>query len=141
MATVESVPAQLWRKLAQAEACWFCSVRPDGRAHTAPIWHVWHAHEIYVVSQPQSVRARNIARNPWVSISLPDPMNVLIVEGVARFTPDARDALQPLFLEKYGWNIGTDTTYRSVIAVSPRKVMAWGNDGDGRWHLGGAQPV
>ena len=48
----------LLEKFAQADCCWFSSVRPDGRAHLAPIWHVWHAGSVYVVTRDQSVRAR-----------------------------------------------------------------------------------
>src|SRR3954454_19248732 len=93
----DPVSARLIEKFTNAEACWFSSTRPDGRAHLAPIWHVWHAGCIYEVTQSTSVRARNIAHQPAVSLSLPDPMNVLIVEGTARLAPEQREALGPLF--------------------------------------------
>jgi len=131
--------ARLWEKLAAAPACWFSTVRPNGRVHMAPIWHVWHQDKIYVVTQSTSVRARNIAQNPAVSIALPDPMNVVIVEGDARFAPNARAGLQPLFQDKYGWDIDSDTEYTTIIAVTPSKLMAWGSDGDGRWHFESTQ--
>jgi F420H(2)-dependent biliverdin reductase len=126
--------ARLWQRLAEAEACWFATVRPDGRAHNAPIWHVCHAQEIYVVTQPGSVRARNVAHNPSVSIALPDPKDVLIVEGQARFAPEAGAALRPLFREKYGWDIGHETSYTTILAVTPRKMMAWGGTAGGFRH-------
>lgn len=131
----DRVLMDLWKKLAAAPACWFSTVRPDGRAHMAPVWHVWYEDEIFVVTQPKSVRARNIARNSAVSIALPDPMNVLIVEGEARFAPHAIAGLQPLFLEKYGWDINVDAEYTTIIAVTPKKLMAWGTDGEGRWRF------
>jgi hypothetical protein len=133
----DPVLAKLFDKFAQAEACWFSSVRADGRAHLAPIWHVWHEGRIYVVTPTTSVRARNIIRNEAVSLSLPDPMNVLIIEGRARPAPEQREAIQPLFLSKYGWDIRGETAYGTVIEVTPRKVIAWGSDGDGRWQLDG----
>ena len=68
-------------QFAAAECCWFSSVRPDGRVHMAPIWHIWHAGQIFVVTQSKSVRARNIVHNPSVSAALPDPLNPVIVEG------------------------------------------------------------
>lgn len=128
----DPVLARLIEKFAQAEASWFSSTRPDGRAHLAPIWHVWHEGRIYVVTQSSSVRARNIAHQPAVSLSLPDPMNVLIVEGTARTAQEQKEALKPLFQAKYNWDFTTDNPYNLIIEVTPRKVMAWGSDGDGR---------
>jgi hypothetical protein len=121
--------------IAAAEYCWVASVRPDGRAHMAPIWHVWHEGQVFVVTQSKSVRARNIAHNPSVSVALPDPLNAVIMEGEARFSPGAQAALQPLFLAKYNWDIVTDHEYDAIIAVTPHKVMAWGSHGDQRWKL------
>lgn len=121
--------------IASAESCWFSSVRPDGRAHLAPIWHVWHEEQVFVVTQSNSVRARNIAHNASVSLALPDPLNAVIVEGEAHLSPGAQAALQPLFLAKYNWDIVTDHEYDAIIAVIPHKIMAWGSHGDQRWKL------
>ena len=108
-------------------------MRPDGRAHLAPIWHVWHAGRVYVVTRDKSVRARNVAHNPHVSVALPDPMNVFIIEGTAAPAPDTEAALQPLFKAKYDWDISTDADYDLILAVTPVKLMAWGDHGEGRW--------
>jgi hypothetical protein len=125
----------LFAQIASAESCWFSSVRPDGRAHLAPIWHVWHGEHVYVVTQSNSVRARNIAHNASVSLALPDPLNAIIVEGEAHFSPGGQAALQPLFMAKYNWDIATDREYDAIIAVTPHKIMAWGNHGTQRWKL------
>ncbi len=122
--------------IAAAPCCWFSSVRPDGRAHLAPIWHVWHEGQVFVVTQSSAVRARNIRHNPHVSLALPDAMNAIIVEGEARFAPEAQNALRPHFLAKYDWDIATDAPYDTIIAVKPQKIMAWGEHGEGRWKLG-----
>ena len=120
-------------KFTQADCCWFSSVRPDGRAHLAPIWHVWHEDRVYVVTRDKSVRARNVAHNPHVSVALPDPMNVFIIEGTAAPVADMDAALQPLFQAKYDWDISTDADYDLILAVTPVKLMAWGEHGEGRW--------
>ena len=133
----DPVLARLVEKFTQADTCWFSSTRPDGRAHLAPIWHVWHEGRVYVVTQASSVRAHNIAQQPAVSLALPDPINVMIVEGTARPAPEQAEALQPLFKAKYNWDYHTDTEYRLIIEVIPRKIMAWGADGDGRWLFDG----
>jgi general stress protein 26 len=96
---------------------------------------VWHEGRAYMVTQATSVRARNIAEQPAVSLSLPDPMNVLIIEGTARPAPEAQAALGPHFKNKYNWEFATDNPYNLIIEVTPRKIMAWGQHGDGRWHF------
>ena len=117
----------------EAGGCWYASVRPDGRVHLAPIWQVWLAPFLYVVTQPTTVRARNLATNPSVSLSLADTDNAFIIEGVARFAPEMRDHLQPLYHAKYGWDINADADYDAVIQIRPNKVLAWGTIGEGRW--------
>lgn len=139
MAETNPALERAFEKLAQTEACWFSSVRADGRAHLAPIWYVWHNRRIYVVTQAQSVRARNIQTHPAVCIALPDPMNVVIVEGEARPAPEAAAELQPLFSAKYNWDISADPDYTLVIEVIPRKLMVWGADGEGRRQWEGAE--
>lgn len=124
-----------FEQFSAAQACWFASTRSDGRAHLAPIWHVVYEDCIYVVTQASSIRSANIAVHPEVCLSLPDPMNALIIEGIARFAPELEAALHPLFQEKYAWNISTDADYDVIIGITPRKVMAWGDHGEGRWHL------
>lgn len=128
--------AALVEKFTQAQACWFSSTRPDGRAHLAPIWHVWHEGRIYMVTQSTSVRARNIRHQPAVSLSLPDPVDVVIVEGTARSAPERAAMLTPLFIAKYNWDYDSDTAYQMIIEVIPRKIMAWHGEAEMyRWHF------
>jgi hypothetical protein len=124
---------KLLELFAAADCCWFASTRPDGRAHLAPIWHVWREGVAYVVTKEDAVRACNIRQNPQVSLSLPDPMNVFVLEDVARFAPEMVEAIAPLFRAKYSWEITIDPGYNTIIAVDPVKVMAWGKHGEGRW--------
>jgi general stress protein 26 len=123
----------LLQKLSEAEALWFGSVRPDGRPHLAPIWHIWHDDAAWMVTKASAVRTRNLASNPQVSLALPDPMNPLILEGNASEAPHALATLQPLFQRKYDWDIATDADYTVILRVEPAKLMAWGNHGEGRW--------
>lgn len=130
---MDALLTSLLDRFAQAEACWYSSVRSDGRTHLAPIWHIWHQDAIYVVTQTNAVRAQNLRHNRSVSLALPDPMNVLVIEGAAEFAPDAEPTIRPLFQAKYNWDIGNDVDYGCIIRVTPTKVMAWGNHGEGRW--------
>ncbi len=135
MANADPLLARLIEAFAVADCCWFASTRPDGRPHLAPIWHGWHNDTAYVVTKAASVRARNIRANPNVSLSLPDPMNVFIIEGIARFAPQAEAEIAPLFQAKYNWDITTDADYDTIIAVEPLRALAWGSHGEGRWQF------
>lgn len=132
----DPVLSALLIKFAEADCCWFASTRPDGRAHLAPIWHVWHRETAFVVTRTGAVRTANIRHHPGVSLSLPDPMNVFIIEGVARIVAEVDDELAALFQAKYDWNIRTNAEYDTIIAVDPVKALAWGSHGQGRWQLG-----
>ena len=123
----------LLETFAAAPAIWYGSVRPNGRAHLAPIWHVWDGRAAYVVTQANAVRIRNLAHNDSVSLALPDPMNPFILEGRAAEAPEALDAIQPLFQSKYDWNLHTDVEYGCIIRIAPTKAMAGGSHGEGRW--------
>lgn len=132
----DSLLSKLIDKFSTATACWYSSIRPNSRTHLAPIWHVWLDGSVYVVTKTTSVRARNLGSNNSVSLALPDPMNVLIIEGIASFVTDtvfASQSLYPLFQSKYNWDIISDSEYQSVIRVTPSKLLAWGEHGEGRW--------
>lgn len=129
----EPLLATLITKFAAADTCWFSSVRPNGRAHLAPIWHVWHAGKAYVCTPSDSVRAHNVSHQPYVSLALPDPYDVFIIEGIASSAPELESELQPLFRRKYDWDISTDAKYDLILEITPVKIMAWGKHGAGRW--------
>ncbi|NOZ29820.1 MAG: pyridoxamine 5'-phosphate oxidase [Chloroflexi bacterium] len=117
------------RRLQQEKIIWVATVRPNGAPHLTPVWFVWDAESLYICISPSSRKARNLAENPQVAVSLEDGRNAVIVEGMATHaTPEEREQVAPLFLSKYDWNILTDTTYTLLLKISPRKFLAWGDD-------------
>ncbi|MEZ4735366.1 MAG: gamma-glutamylcyclotransferase [Caldilineaceae bacterium] len=131
--TIDPVVRTLITRFADEPCSWLSTVRPDGRAHSAPVWHVWYQGRAYVITRSQSVKAANIEENPSVVLTHPDPANALIMEGWATAANHMRPILQPLFLAKYNWDIGTDAAYDRVIEMTPTKLLAWGNYGEGKW--------
>ena len=123
----------LVRRFAQSECSWLSSVRPGGRAHSAPIWHVWYRGRAYLVTLSGAVKTANILENPGVVITHPDPVNPVIIEGWATLAVGMEPQLQPLFANKYNWNIDTDVDYDTIIEITPTKLLAWGQHGEGRW--------
>lgn len=126
---------RLLRRFAESECSWLSSVRPDGRAHSVPVWHVWDAvrGRAYVITSPESVKVTNIRANPHVVIAHPDPMSPIILEGKAREAPARMEALRSQFRDKYDWDPAESAEYGTVLEITPTKMMAWGEQGDGRW--------
>lgn len=124
------------KRFAEADCSWLNTVRPSGSGkpeatspHTAPIWHVWYAGRVYVVTMATAVKTRNIRANPAVTITHPDPLNVIIIEGQAREVEGMVEVLRSYFQQKYNWDIAADDEYRTVIEIRPTRLIAWGHEG------------
>ena len=113
-------------RLETQQNIWFCSVRPDGRPHLAPIWFVWHNGKFYVSTEPDSVKSRNVRRNPQVVLALEDGTHPIISEGKAQLCeqPWPEDLLAA-FLKKYEWDLNEEARYNQVIEVKPEKWLTW----------------
>ncbi len=106
---------------------WVATVRPDGRPHLAPVWFVVaQDNKWYVITEPDSVKARNLQRNPKISLALEDGNSPYVVEGEAHVVPPSADVAR-LFKEKYDWDIEADTRYTQTIEVLVNKTRG-GND-------------
>lgn len=115
---------QVERRLQKDKNLWLATVRPDGRPHLAPIWFVWVDHKIFVCTGAESVKARNIRRNPHVTASLENGNQPVVIEGQAQPIGYAPAPVVAAFRDKYDWNIETDDTYTQVIEIEPRKIRA-----------------
>ena len=72
------------------------TIRADGRPHVVPIWFVLDGDDIILTTGATSVKARNMRRDPRVSLAVDDqqpPYSFVMVEGVATLTEDAPDLL------------------------------------------------
>ena len=126
MAAISEPTEELIARLEIQQNIWFSSVRPGGRPHLAPVWFVWHAGRLYISTEPQSVKSRNIRRNPRVALALEDGTHPLICEGTARPVEHPwPEALVAAFLRKYEWDINKEVQYNQVIEVTPEKWLSW----------------
>ncbi len=117
------------RRLQEAEIIWVASVRPNGAPHLSPVWFVWDAGYIFICISSASRKARNLAKNPQVAVSLEDGRNVVIIEGIASpAMGDEREQVADLFLRKYDWDIRTDPTYTLLLKITPTKFLTWGDE-------------
>jgi hypothetical protein len=113
-------------KLEGQQNIWFGSVRPDGRPHLAPVWFVWHADKIYIGTDPESVKSRNIRRNRHVVLALEDGNHPVICEGTAQVvSPPLPESLLAAFCTKYEWELTKEPQYNLVVEITPEKWLDW----------------
>ena len=126
MTSKRSISNKIRKRLMSDRNIWFATVRPDGRPHLTPLWFVWYEEKYYVCIQPESIKAKNIAKNANVAISLEDGSNVVICEGKATAIHKPwPEAIQTIFLEKYDWTISTSTDYTMLVEVTPERWLIW----------------
>lgn len=99
---------------------WVATVRPDGRPHLTPIWFAVADEKWYFVTDPGSVKARNLQHNSRVALALEDGSDPYVVEGVARQVPASPEVVR-LFRQKFDWDITTDTKYSVIYEVEITK--------------------
>jgi hypothetical protein len=100
-----SRPRDLFAASAASNTTFFLgTVRPNGRPHAAGIGALWHDGGLYIVSGPQTRKARNLAANPACTISVKLEGIDLTLEGeVGRVTDQPTlDAVAGRYRET-GW--------------------------------------
>ncbi len=117
---------EAFAKLESQQNLWFCSVRPDGRPHLAPVWFIWHEGKVYISTDPKSVKIGNIQKNPQVAVALEDGNHPVICEGTAQILSSPYpEPLLAAFYSKYEWDIPADQQYHMVVEVTPQKWLVW----------------
>jgi PPOX class probable F420-dependent enzyme len=60
------------------------TVLPDGSPHSVPLWVGTHGDQVVFLTGPQSLKARNLRRDPRVALSIApadDPFTPVVVRG------------------------------------------------------------
>ncbi|MCA9874831.1 MAG: pyridoxamine 5'-phosphate oxidase family protein [Anaerolineales bacterium] len=117
------------RQLAEARNYWLCTTRPDGRPHAAPVWGLWLDETFYFGTGQNSVKGRNLAHNPAVSLHLESGDDVVILEGAVAEVTD-RPLLRHIY-DLYGQKYGLDMSESAeegagpTYALRPAIAFAW----------------
>ena len=76
-------PAQ---RLAGESVAWLTTAGADGQPQSSPIWFIWDGASLWLRSQAQAGKVRNIKANPRVAFHLADDGyggNIITIEGTA----------------------------------------------------------
>jgi len=102
------------------------TVRDDGRPHLVPVWFVYESGMLCLCIQPESVKARNLRRNPRMAVALEEGTHPLICEAEAELRGwPPPDSIAQAFLRKYDWDLGTEEVYTLLVEATPKKWLAW----------------
>jgi nitroimidazol reductase NimA-like FMN-containing flavoprotein (pyridoxamine 5'-phosphate oxidase superfamily) len=114
------------------------TVGPSGEPHVTPVLGLWIDERLYFNSADAARKARNLARNPHVAVSVVTDDADFIVRGSAAPILDVArlDQIARSFPKKYEWwhpqvrdgrfVDAEDDAPRTVFEVRPRFVVAFG---------------
>lgn len=122
-------------QLTESRHYWLCSVRPNGRPHVVPRWGAFLDNKFYYDGSPETRHARNLERNPHITLNLESGEKAIILEGTSRPAgkPDPQFAqrLAKAIADKYAargyapkpdqWDEG------GLFIFTPRQCIAWSN--------------
>lgn len=87
---------------------WLCTLRADGPPHVTPVWFVHLDGRWWISVGDRAAKARNVRRDPRVSLALEDGDAPVVAEGRARVHADP-DRFPPevlaAFQERYSYDI------------------------------------
>jgi len=127
MATIPASHADLLTKPAFAN---LATLNPDGSPQVTPVWVDFDGSHVIVNTARGRVKAKNLAREPRVALSIADPANpyrYLGIQGrVVEMTEKGGDAHIDKMAKKY---LGKDTypfrapgEKRVIVKIAPEKV-------------------
>ena len=109
--------------LRDARNYWIGTTRADGRPHVIPVWGIWAEGGFVFGTSPDSVKGRNIKRNPEIVMHLESGDDVVIIEGPVEMTqdPDFLGRIGPVYNEKYD----LDMEWKGAFVLRPTKALTW----------------
>jgi hypothetical protein len=137
--------AQVAARLASARNYWLGTTAANDAPHTAPIWGVVVDDRFFIYSERETVKAKNIERDPRVVVHLESTEHVVIVygrmidEGQPSDRPDVVHALSVKYDaagdSQYLPSVNED--FDVLYRLQPERVLLWElSDYDGsqqRW--------
>lgn len=101
-------PESLSRRLERDRNAWLCTLRDDGSPHVTPVWFLYRPDTFWISSGEYSVKIRNLANDPRVSLALEDGNWPAVAEGRATVHGGTlrSDVLAALGDKYDGWDAG-----------------------------------
>lgn len=110
------------KRLTASRSYWVATTRADGRPHLSPVWAVWTDGALHFFTDPESLKARCLRRDPRAVIHLESGDEVVILEGVARPARATAEVVYD-YERKYGIELGEEP--EGMFRLSLTKALAW----------------
>lgn len=118
------------------------TVREDGRPHVTPIWYQLDGEDLIFNTHIDTVKAKNMARDPRISIAIDDqtpPYSYVTIEGTVTFSQDPEELLR--WATKIGGRYMGENQAEAfgkrnasegelVVRITPTKIIAHKNIAD-----------
>jgi len=124
--------AHVIERLTTSEGYWIGTVTPGGRPHVVPIWGCFVGDDLYLeTGAPDTIKNRNLARNPNVWIHLDDVNDAVMVRGrgveLRSLDRELGEALASAMSGKYkGYDPTPDSWDNGGMwRIEPETVLAW----------------
>ena len=117
-------------QLEEAKQYWLATNRAVGSPHIIPIDGVWLDDLWYYGGSPDTAHWRLVQRDPNVTMHLPDPWRVVVVEGAVRKadpSPGIAQQLADVSNQKYpdyGFTY-EPSSFTGALVLQPTRVLAW----------------
>ena len=96
------------------------TINPDGTPHTMPIWYEWRDNQIHVSTQANQVKAKNMAREPRVTVLIDTesfPYRGVMIYGTAELDFDDAERKRVSIFERYiGSRAGAESAARGLAS-------------------------
>lgn len=126
--------ARVARHLADEQVLWLTTVRANGLPEPSPVWFLWDGEAVWVYSQDNVPKVRNIADRPQVSLNFNSTEHggdVVIITGTAEIKRDGPQAEHvPAYVTKYAGGFDSlkmspadfSTDYSVPIRITPTNL-------------------
>ncbi|HEY5857257.1 MAG TPA: pyridoxamine 5'-phosphate oxidase family protein [Aldersonia sp.] len=117
-------------RLEEAKQYWVAVNRPGGSPHVVPVDGLWVDDILYYGGSPDTLHVRAAVADPHVTIHLPDPWKVVVVQGEVPVIKPAHELAQRLAdlanvkYAEYGITFDANS-YSEPFALRPRRAIAW----------------
>jgi general stress protein 26 len=110
-------------RLSGAHNYWLATTRPDTRPHVMPVWGLWWEGAFYFSTGDNTVKARNLAANPYCVVCPDLGAEAVILEGAVELihASPGLERLWEAYRKKYDWDVKGSPFY----AVRPRTVFGF----------------
>ena len=111
-------------RLERSHNYWICTTRSDGRPHAMPVWAVYVDSAVVFSTDPSTLKAKNMKRNPSIIVHLESGDELVLLEGRVERVK-LNKAIDDAYNAKYKMRLSTFPGDAAVYSLKPKVVLAW----------------